>query len=272
MFNVSKCAAVALVGLSAISISSCGSDNSRAEAAAQLLNQADSLRQAGDCAGAIETINFLDSAYRDCLEQRRAARRLRAQVLYQVTIDSIEAFEEKSPAMEAALDSLRPLFKKVELEGTEGYYVFKKSFTGSEMNRTGIQARTDEKGYFFIAVSNTGRHIGLNALRYGSVQTVAVESMDVAGSEIMSISQEAAADFAKAIMEAPAGKLKIELLGTKRNASITLTAAEADAFRQTWRYSQLLQLYQLANVRREKYERQRIAMSAMLDSIDANQM
>ena len=269
MCNVSKLAVAALIAASALTMTSCGSDTSRADAASALLAQADSLRQAGDCAAAISTLDSLDKVYRDCLDQRRQARRLRAQVLLQVTVDSIEADELRRPAMEAALDSLRPLFTKVNLQGTEGYYVYSKAFTGKEMTRTGIQARADEKGYFFIAVSNVGRHICLQALRYGSTQTVPVESMTVAGSEIMTISQEAATDFAQAIMAAPAGKLRIELVGSKGSAPLTLTAAEADAFRATYHYSQLLQLWELANVRREKYERQRIAMTAMLDSIDS---
>lgn len=268
MCNVSKLAAAAIIAAATLSITSCGSDTSRTDAASALLTQADSLRQAGDCAGAITTLDSLDSLYRDCLDQRRAARRLRAQVLLQVTVDSIEAYEQRQPAMQAALDSLQPLFTKVNLQGTEGYYVYSKAFTGREMARTGIQARTDDQGYFFIAVSNTGRHLGLRALRYGSVETLPAESMTVAGSEIMSISQESATDFAHAIMAAPAGKLRIELVGSKGTAPLTLTAAEAEAIRLTWRYSQLLQQTYLSNIRREKYERQRLAMTALLDSID----
>lgn len=267
MCNVSKLAAAALIAASALSITSCSADTSRADAAAALLSQADSLRQAGDCAGAIATIDSLDKKYRDCLEQRRTARRLRAQILLQVTVDSIEAFEQRRPAMEAALDSLRPLFTKVDLQGTEGYYVFSKTFSGKEMTRTGIQARTDDQGYFFIAVCNTGRHIGLQSLRYGSTETTAVESMQVAGSEIMTISQEAADNFAHAILNAPAGKLRIELVGHRSSTPLTISAAEADALRITWRYSQLLQLWQLSNIRREKYERQRLTMTALLDSL-----
>lgn len=271
MYNVSKLAAAALIAASALTITSCGSDTSRADAASALLAQADSLRQAGDCLGAIAALDSLESAYRDCLDQRRQAQRLRAEVLLQATVDSIEADQLRRPALEAELDSLRPLFAKVNLEGTEGYYVLTKAFTGKEMARTGIQARTDEKGYFFIAVSNTGRHLGLQQLRYGEVATTTVEAMEVAGSEIMSIPQEAAADFARAIEAAPAGSLTIQLVGTAGTAPLTLTAAEADAFRTTFRYSQLLQMWQLSNIRREKYERQRISLTAALDTLPAAQ-
>ena len=266
MYNAVKiymlCIAVVMLGLFA----AC-KDNSRAEAADKLLAEARQLTEACNYDGAMNLLDTLDVKFRDCIEQRKQGTRLRAEALIAMISDSISADDARRPQLIAALEALQPMFKKVDIAGTDGFYVFKKIFTGKEMNSTGIQARVDEKGYFFVIANNVGHKIGLNALQYGNVMTLRSESMAVEGSEIMSLPQESITDFSDAIAGAPDGALKIEFVGSKGRATVKLSAAQAEAYKQTWQYAKLKQAVHLANVRREKYERQLAAMQEKLAAL-----
>ncbi len=263
MYNAIK----SLIIIGAITLFSACADNSRQQTAEELLNQATELSTAGDYSGAIDCLDTLDIKYRDCVEQRRKGSQLRIETLIRLTQDSITIDENRRPALQSKVDSLRQLFKTVSLEGTEGFIVHSKLFTGSDLNSTTIQPRIDPDGYFFVVANVSGRKIGLNSLEYNGIKTPSVNSVAVGNSEIMSLPQECVVQFSQAIANAPTGKLKINLIGTKGNAQITLTKAQADAFRTTWQFAQLSQMLNTANIRREKYERQLTDLTSRLNDL-----
>ncbi len=265
MFNAIKL--ILALALPLMLLPSCG--NSREDAANSLLQEARQLVAVNDYQGAMALLDTLDVTYRDAVDVRRQGTCVRAEALIALTADSIAADEARRPSMIAAHDSLQRMFKHINLAGTDGYYVHSKTYTGREMSTTGLQARVDDKGYFFVVVNLSGRSIGLNAVEYGGAMTTPAQSMSVEGSEIMSLPQESLSTLSAAIDAAPAGALKVKLLGTKGTATAKLSAAQAEAYRTTWRYARLKQMVQQANARREKYERQMVALQEKLDAMPA---
>lgn len=264
MYNEVKAFGIAaLVGMAMVS---CSKDNTRGLEAESLIEQARSHKNNGEYDMALALLDSVDKSYRDCLEQRREGTRLRVETLHRLTIDSIEADEVRRVPLQAAIDSLSPMFLTVSMKGTEGYRVFKKTFKGNEMERTCVQPRIDENGYFFVVVNLQGRKIQLKGISLGDV-TAEGSSISMEGAEMMTLSQEAAAALSRAIESAPAGKIKINLVGQKGSVPVTLTADEAVAWRSTWHYAMLMQLMQTANVRREKYEYQLDKLQSQLDSL-----
>ena len=248
-----------------VCIMGCGADNSRREAAAALVEQARSLTEAHQYDSALVVLDTLNIKYRDCLDERREGTLVRLSALSSLTRDSLAAAELQLRSVTTEIDSLAPHFRKVEVEGTEGYYVNMGIYSGSEMNNTGIQARIDDQGYCFIVANVEGRRIGLNSIGFGDISTPAINSIEVEGSEIMSITQEAAADLLNALSQGK-GVAKIVLNGVKGKVDVTISPKQREAIVATWHYAIALQQQRALNIRLEKLERQLARLSDQLAS------
>ena len=260
-----KYLALSIIAAATLCVGSCGGDNSRKEAARNLVEQARSLTVSHQYDSALTVLDTLNIKYRDCLEQRKEGTLVRLEALSALTRDSIAAAELQLRGVSAVVDSLAPLFKKVDLEGTDGYYVDKDIFTGNEMNTTGIEARVDDKGYCFVIANVSGKRIGLNSIVFGDTSTPPTPSIEVEGSEIMSVTQEAAAPLLDALSNTT-GKAVITLSGPKGKATATLSAKQIKAIADTWEYARAVQNSRLLNIRLEKLERQLAKLSDQLAS------
>ncbi len=265
MFNAIK--SIIIISL-LLSFAAC-KDNSRADAAAGILEQAHTEKEAKNYHAALALLDTLDTNYKDCLDARRQGSRLRIETRIDQATDSLAADSTARPDLQERVDRLGLDFIKIGMQGTDGYYVHNNSFTNKEMNTTGIQARVDDKGYFFVAVNLSGRKIGLNALRYNNIISLPMESLAVENSEIMSLPQECVTALSEAIANAPEGSLKLELIGTKGNVPVTLSAKQAESYRQTWIYAKAVQELTKANARRAKYERQLTLLQQQLSTLPA---
>lgn len=252
-------AAFAIVAI----IGGCTNDKARREAANDLVDQARRLSEDHQYDSALVVLDTLDVKYRDCLDERREGTRLRLATLASMTRDSIAADELKLRSVMAEIDSLSPDFKKIKIAGTEGYYVDRQVYSGSEMNSTGIQVRVDDQGYCFVVANVAGRQIGLNRIVYGDTATSPVESVKVEGSEIMSVTQESAAPLLEALSKAD-GKATVTLSGTKGKTDISLSAGQLKSIRSTWNYARALQQKRELSIRLEKLERQLAKLSDQL--------
>lgn len=243
----------------------CSGNNSRREAAAGLVAQARSLSDSHQYDSALVVLDTLNVKYRDCLEERREGTMVRLAALSALTRDSIAAGEIWLRAVTSEVDSLAPLFRKVEVEGTEGFFVDKNVYTGSEMNVNGIQARVDDQGYCFVIAGVADRKIGLQSISYADVSTPKAKSIEIEGSEIMSLTQEVAAPLLNALSSA-GGSAKVILEGSKGKVAVTLNSKQIEAIKGTWRYAKALQLQRLINIRLEKFERQLARLSDQIAS------
>lgn len=265
MCNVFK--SLVFIALS-ICIAGCSGKNNRGEEADRLLEEAAEYKADHDYAAVMQTLDTLDIKYRDCLEQRRAGTLLRVETLLELTVDSIEADESRRGALKSSLDSLSSMFISVSLPGTNGYKVAKALFSGHDMDATFVQPRIDENGYLCVVANLTGRKIKLNSILCGDAEARG-SSLSMEGSELMSVPQEYAAPLMDAVYNTKAGPVTLYLAGSGGKIPVKLTAKQAAAWRDTWRYVKLEQMMKLANVRREKYEYQLDKLRNQLDSLSA---
>lgn len=253
-----------------LALAACSKDKSRIESAEALVGQAREYIENHQYDSALEALDTLDIKYRDCLEQRRQGTSLRLNALADMTRDSIAADHLALRSTSETVDSLAPLFRKIDIAGTNGYFVEKSIYTGSEMNSTSLQPRVDEEGYCYIAATVYGRRIGLNAIRFGNIEAHS-QSVAVEGSEIMSVGQESAESLFAALAEASA-PASIELVGSKGSVNVTLNSKQLTAFRNTLTYSRALHRQRALMIRLEKFERQLIRLSdQMVNLPDAEQ-
>ncbi len=275
MFNVRK-SIIAILASAAVATAAVSCDNTkkeRAEAAQDLLTKAEALVGAHKYDSAMVLLDTLDRSYRDCLEQRKAGTTVRLRALADLSRDSLASAELQLRELKARLDELNPKFKKIEMTGTDGFFVYAPSYTGSEMNRTCIQPRVDDGGYFFIVANVAGKKIGLNSLEYNGVATARGESVVIEGSEIMSLSQESTRDFVDALCKASA-PANVTLQGTHGKTAVKIDAKGLEAIRATREYADALQKNRSLNITAEKLERQlaklndNIANKIPVDSVE----
>lgn len=254
MYNVRK---LLIMTVAAAALASCGADTARRDAAASILADAQQLVEARQYDSALVMLDTLDVKYRDCLEQRRQGTLVRIAALSTLTGDSLAASKLDYAAAEEAIGRLQGAFKEVKLEGTDGYWVDKAIYSGSEMNKTSVQLRVDDKGYMFMVVNLSGRRIGLDAVKYGEVEARG-RSIDVEGSEIMSLHQEAVKPLVDALTQAAkdgAKSAQLTLSGKKGTAKITLDARQLKSIMDTDEFALALQQRQHTAIVIEKLER-----------------
>ena len=260
MYNAAKLFVLAAV---IAALSACSSDNSRRNAAAALVDEARSLSEAHMYDSALVVLDTLNVRYRDCLDERREGTLVRLSALASLSRDSLAAAEIQLRAVTSVIDSLSPIFTKVDVAGTEGYYVEKSIYSGDEMGTSGIQVRVDDQGYCFVVANVEGRSIGLNSISFGEISTPPLQSVKVENSEIMSVTQEPATKLLDALA-AGNDKTTVNLVGTKGKISVAVSAKQRRAIADTWEYARALQRQRLLNIRLEKLERQIARLSDQL--------
>lgn len=255
-----KCFIIAAV---AICVIGCGADTSRREAATGLVEQARSLIGEHRYDSALVVLDTLDVKYRDCLEERREGTRVRLEALGALTRDSLASAELRLRAVNLTLDSLAPLFRKVEVPGTDGYFIDKAAYPSDDMNTTDVRIHVDEDGYCSLVAIVQGRKIGLQSVAYGDLVTPAKRSIVVENSEILSLMQEQAAPMVEALCKA-SGKVTLELIGKQGKVSVVLNAKQLEAIRNSWNYGMALQERRRLSIHLEKLERQLAKVSDQL--------
>lgn len=255
MFNVPNCTKTLLAAALLLGATACSGNHDREEAASALVTNARAMVETQNYDSAMVLLDTLDVKYRDCIAQRKEGTVVRLTALGALTRDSLVSAEIQMRANKEVLDELTPQFKKIDIAGTDGYFVDKDAYTGKEMNSTGIQARVDDEGYLFIVVNLSGRRIGMNALSYDGVTTPSAESVAIEGSEIMSLSQEKTAELLDRVL-ASSAPVKITVVGSKGNATVTLNAAQLKSLATTRRYASALQTNRRLSINLEKLERQ----------------
>lgn len=255
MSNVHNFAKTLLLASLLVCVAACSDNHAREAAATALVSDARAQVEAQNYDSAMVLLDTLDVKYRDCIAQRKEGTVVRLTALGALTRDSLVSAEMQMRANKEVLDELTPQFKKIDIAGTEGYFVDKETYTGKEMNTTGLQARVDDEGYLFIVVNLSGRRIGMNALSYDGVTTPTAESVAIEGSEIMSLSQEKTVELLDRVLASPA-PVMITIVGSKGNATVTLNAAQLTSLATTRRYAGALQTNRRLSINLEKLERQ----------------
>lgn len=257
MFNAAnKLMAAALIAAAMVS---CGeSDKDKAQA---LVDEASALVERGDYSGAIAVVDTLDARYAREIAVRKAGLLCRARAVEGLTKDSIIAVDDLLARSLEEIGASENDYRYIEMpNGIDGYLIAKSIYDRDAMNKTCIQPRIDE--YFILAVNIRGRRIGFERITAGkggqAVSTVAVNPsrmVTVEGSEMVTLTQEEAAPLVEYLMANPEVS-ECRLCGAKGSVDLKLTPAMRDAIVGSYRYALALQANRLAQIKREKFERQ----------------
>lgn len=260
MFNAANKSIAAV--LIAAALVSCGENNK--EKAQALLDEASSLVECGNYSAAIEVIDTLDCRYAKEIEVRKQGMLYRARAVEGLAKDSIIAADDMLTCSLQQIEVREKDFEHVELpNGIDGYFIAKSIYDKNAMNKTGIQPRVDDsEGYFQLAVNIHGRKIGFERVSVNDggnvVTTVAVKPerlVSVEGSELVVLTQEEATPLVEALKANPAID-EYKLCGSKGTIPVKLTPKMREAIVGSYEYAMSLQASRLAQIKREKFERQ----------------
>ncbi len=260
MFNAANKTIAAV--MIAAAMASCG--DSDKEKAAALLGEASALVERGDYGAAIEVIDTLDVRYAGEIEIRKEGLLCRARAVEGLAKDSIIAVDDMLARSIQQIDERENDFRYIEMpNGIDGYLIAKSIYDTNAMNKTGIQPRIDgSEGYFQLAVNIRGRKIGFERVSVSDgsnvVTTVGINPsrlVTVEGSEMVVLTQEEATPLVEAL-RAAAGISEYKLCGPKGTVTVKLTPKLRDAIVDSYDYARSMQANRLAQIKREKFERQ----------------
>ena len=260
MFNAANKKIAAL--MIAAALVSCGENNK--EKAQALLDEASSLVERGDYGAAIEVIDTLDTRYAKEIDVRKQGLLCRARAVEGLAKDSIIAADDMLTHSIEQMEAREKDFEHIELpNGLDGYFIAKSIYEKNAMNKTGIQPRVeDSEGYFQLAVNIHGRKIGFERVSVNNggnvVTTVAVNPgrlVTVEGSELVVLTQEEATPLVEALKANP-GIDEYKLCGAKNSITVKLMSKMRDAIINSYDYAMSIQANRLAQIKREKFERQ----------------
>ncbi|MGN0219015.1 MAG: hypothetical protein ACI4AX_01880 [Muribaculaceae bacterium] len=246
----------------AAALVSCGENNK--EKAQALLDEASSLVERGDYGAAIEVIDTLDTRYAKEIDVRKQGLLCRARAVEGLAKDSIIAADDMLTHSIEQMEAREKDFEHIELpNGLDGYFIAKSIYEKNAMNKTGIQPRVeDSEGYFQLAVNIHGRKIGFERVSVNNggnvVTTVAVNPgrlVTVEGSELVVLTQEEATPLVEALKANP-GIDEYKLCGAKNSITVKLMSKMRDAIINSYDYAMSIQANRLAQIKREKFERQ----------------
>lgn len=260
MFNAANKTIAAM--MIAAALVSCGENNK--EKAQALLDEASSLVERGDYGAAIEVIDTLDTRYAKEIDVRKQGLLCRARAVEGLAKDSIIAADDMLTHSIEQMEAREKDFEHIELpNGLDGYFIAKSIYEKNAMNKTGIQPRVeDSEGYFQLAVNIHGRKIGFERVSVNNggnvVTTVAVNPgrlVTVEGSELVVLTQEEATPLVEALKANP-GIDEYKLCGAKNSITVKLMSKMRDAIINSYDYAMSIQANRLAQIKREKFERQ----------------
>lgn len=230
-----------------------------------LLAQAKNAVDASDTSLATTLLDSIDRAYPSETKVRRQALELRPKIVETETLKQIASTDSLLSFYE---DQYRMLLEKMKLindpQLVEPYYVAKKAYRDDFVNTTGIQARVDEIGQFYLISSVKG----LN-LKHTSV-TVTVDSEQastatipydgaanyrIEGSELVTYMTSQCEEIGKFAATHRTGLGKLTFNGAKSH-TIQLQPAQISAIADAYEFSQSIVQARELYVQREKLERQ----------------
>ncbi len=243
--------------------SSCGKSDSTA-GAESLLEQAQVALDAKDTSRATLLLDSIEMAYNSETEVRKAVLQMRPKIIECETLKEITTADS---LMAYYADLHSRMLDKMKLindpQLVEPYYVAKSAYKEDFVNTTGIQARVDEIGQFYVISSVKGlnlKHSSVTVTIEGqSATTATIPDYDEAnyrieGSELvtyMTAQCDTLGKFASA-HRSQMGKLTFN--GNKKH-TIQLSPAQIAAIADAWDYSQSIVRSRDLAVQREKLDR-----------------
>lgn len=230
-------------------MASCGGKKEIPEART-LMNNASEAFQRGDYTLATVLLDSLQKSYAAETGIQREALALRPQVIEQIALARIASVDSATKVDMSTLEQLKPTLKWVKTPGMiEGYWTDAKSYNPNFMNGTGIEARVDEIGQFYIVSSANPsvKHTSITLALGGMSATTPEVPYDgesnyrIGGGEVITYSPEQSDTIGKLAAQvlstsAPA-TMTLTFNGAKGKKSVKLSAAQSAGIANAYRYS-----------------------------------
>lgn len=220
--------------------------------ARELLDNANAAFEQQDYALATTLLDSLQKTFPSELGIQRESMALRPKVIEQTAVLQLQQLDSLDAADTSTLTALKPALKWVKTPGMiEGYWIDAKAYNPNFMNTTGIEARVNEIGQFYIvsSVNSAGnlKHTSVT-LKTGSesvtTQTVPYDGESnyrLGGGEVITFSPEQSDTIGFTAMQAmnanPSATGTLIFNGAKNTKSIRLNAAQTAAIANAYRYS-----------------------------------
>ena len=230
---------------------SCGGKQENPQAR-ELLDNANAAFEQQDYDLATTLLDSLQKTFPSELGIQRESMALRPKVIEQTALLQLQQLDSLDAADTSTLTALKPALKWVKTPGMiEGYWIDAKAYNPNFMNTTGIEARVNEIGQFYIVSSvnpaGTLKHTSVT-LKTGSesvtTQTVPYDGESnyrLGGGEVITFSPEQSDTIGFTAMQAvnanPSATGTLIFNGAKNTKSIRLNAAQTAAIANAYRYS-----------------------------------
>lgn len=238
--------------------------------ARELLDNANAAFEQQDFAQATTLLDSLQKTFPSELGIQRESMALRPKVIEQTALLQLQQLDSLDAADTSTLTALKPALKWVKTPGMiEGYWIDAKAYNPNFMNTTGIEARVNEIGQFYIVSSvnpaGTLKHTSVT-LKTGSesvsTQTVPYDGESnyrLGGGEVITFSPEQSDTIGFTAMQAvnanPSATGTLIFNGAKNTKSIRLNAAQTAAIANAYRYSSAVIRARDNQVQRQKLNR-----------------
>lgn len=238
--------------------------------ARELLDNANAAFEQQDYALATTLLDSLQKTFPSELGIQRESMALRPKVIEQTAVLQLQQLDSLDAADTSTLTALKPALKWVKTPGMiEGYWIDAKAYNPNFMNTTGIEARVNEIGQFYIVSSvnpaGTLKHTSVT-LKTGSesvtTQTVPYDGESnyrLGGGEVITFSPEQSDTIGFTAMQAvnanPSATGTLIFNGAKNTKSIRLNAAQTAAIANAYRYSSAVIRARDNQVQRQKLNR-----------------
>lgn len=250
-------------------ICACGGKQENPQAR-ELLDNANAAFEQQDYAQATTLLDSLQKTFPSELGIQRESMALRPKVIEQTALLQLQQLDSLDAADTSTLTALKPALKWVKTPGMiEGYWIDAKAYNPNFMNTTGIEARVNEIGQFYIVSSvnpaGTLKHTSVT-LKTGSesvtTQTVPYDGESnyrLGGGEVITFSPEQSDTIGFTAMQAvnanPSATGTLIFNGAKNTKSIRLNAAQTAAIANAYRYSSAVIRARDNQVQRQKLNR-----------------
>lgn len=238
--------------------------------ARELLDNANAAFEQQDYDLATTLLDSLQKTFPSELGIQRESMALRPKVIEQTALLQLQQLDSLDAADTSTLTALKPALKWVKTPGMiEGYWIDAKAYNPDFMNTTGIEARVNEIGQFYIVSSvnpaGTLKHTSVT-LKTGSesvtTQTVPYDGESnyrLGGGEVITFSPEQSDTIGFTAMQAvnanPSATGTLIFNGAKNTKSIRLNAAQTAAIANAYRYSSAVIRARDNQVQRQKLNR-----------------
>lgn len=245
-------------------VCSCGS-KTPGEAESMLQSIRDDM-SAGRFDRAIVAMDSLDSRFPDATAIRSEALKIRPAAIEGATIAEIATADSTIAAVRKTIDSLSSLFDHVvNHKLVENYYVIRSARKPDIMTSTAIEPRVDEDFNFYLICSLQGKNIGLNSLTLSTGSASATTNTIPEGDErsfASALGQKAvfseadAEDLGRLALASRGADGTLTFNGRSGSKNLRLSASDLRAIADSYQFSQAHKSLVLAQIRREKLERQ----------------